>query len=190
MTSLPVTDLADTRLGHARTSCGCPACAVSCRFVPGMLIPGDLARLAPSLSWPVLLAWARTHVLASPGALVMKNGVFFRIPTLVPARQAHGSACHWLTADGRCAVHHDAPYGCACFDAHQDGNEGHRRSGDGLQAILADRAAQGVYARLWQALWDGACRAPAPEESRRAMQQATGNAYAPHVSANERKDTP
>ena len=50
-------------LGFARTECACEACSVSCRFVPGFLVPDDLANLRdPSMS---LFDWAREHLLAS-----------------------------------------------------------------------------------------------------------------------------
>lgn len=46
MTSLPVIDRARTRFGHQRTKCGCETCSVSCRYVPGMLVPEDLWEMA------------------------------------------------------------------------------------------------------------------------------------------------
>src|SRR5258708_24937566 len=68
---LPVIDPAWTEFGYARTICACHDCAAGCRHLPGYLIPADLERLHNYLA-PAedLLAWARGHLLASPGALV------------------------------------------------------------------------------------------------------------------------
>jgi hypothetical protein len=59
--------------------------------------------------------WAEENLLASPGALVAKDGEMFRIPTLVPTVQLNG-ACINLTEDNKCRIHDVAPFGCSFFD--------------------------------------------------------------------------
>src|SRR5947209_5313490 len=116
--SLPVVDSARTEFGFSRTQCDCADCTRNCHHLPGYLVPADLERmhryLAPDQN---LRAWAKEHLLASPGALVMSDARTFRIQTLVPARRSDG-ACVFLTADGRCAIHSVSPFGCAFFDSH------------------------------------------------------------------------
>jgi hypothetical protein len=85
-----------------------------------------------------MFAWAELHLRA------VTDKPF---PTLVPARGFDGH-CHWHF-DGRCAVHADAPYGCAFFDAHMTLEEIDRRSAATLRARRADAAADGPYYRVW-----------------------------------------
>ena len=111
--------------GIARSSCACRDCQRNCRHMPGFLIPADLTRMIPPGADPFL--WAEANLLASPGALVAKDGKLFRIPTLVPAVKADGSCIH-LTGgkrNGKCAIHEIAPFGCAFFDCKtpNDGRE-------------------------------------------------------------------
>lgn len=103
--------------GVKRTECGCASCSLNCCFMPGYLIPSDLDRLIPFGVDP--LAWAETQLLASPGALVARQGQRFRIRTLVPAVDAAGACIH-LTAKGRCAIWRVSPFGCAFFDCGPD----------------------------------------------------------------------
>jgi len=149
-------------LGFARTVCGCEACKDCCRHMSGMLIPDDL----PSLPWDGLVAWAEQNLMASPGALVAKDGRAFRIHTLVPARKADGRCIH-LTAENQCAIHATAGFGCAFFDRHMDDVEGTRRSATALVEIHKDFVAGGTYSRLWHHLWIAGLRALPPEEARR-----------------------
>ncbi len=125
--------------GFRRTECGCALCQVYCRHLPGALDPADLARLCPP--GQDLFTWAEQHLRA----LVDKS-----YPTLVPARR-EDSVCHWYFA-GRCAVHDQAPYGCAFFDSHQPQAEVQRRREATVQAIRRDAAANGPYVRLWRHL--------------------------------------
>ncbi|MFH1264685.1 MAG: hypothetical protein ABIK89_03115, partial [Planctomycetota bacterium] len=78
---------------YERTVCGCAKCRRPCRTCPGMLIPGDIERIAEHLDWPRETVLG--NLLASPGALVGVNtpaGVKFgRVPTIVPV--AHGGKC-------------------------------------------------------------------------------------------------
>ena len=170
--SLPVIDPARSEFGYPRTVCACAACTAGCRHLPGYLVPADLERLRDHLApGEDLLAWARRHLLASPGALVARAGKVFRIPTLVPARQP-GGACRFLTGQGRCAVHPAAPFGCAFFDSHMPPAEADARSGAGLRAVLAAWLAGGPYAEVWRALASEGLVAPPPEEGRARLRRA------------------
>ena len=174
-----------------RTSCACPDCSVSCRFVPGYLVPDDLLRLyiAVNDGWPVfdarrsMLEWAERHLRASPGALVAREDertnrmTYFRIPTLVPATQDGLPACHWLAKDGKCQVHDNAPFGCAFMDAHMGEAEGTNRSAAGLRAIAEDFRTNGMYASVWIHLHARGLIAASPEEKRAAMQKEIGTPY-------------
>jgi hypothetical protein len=122
--SLPVIR---TEFGFQRTSCDCEACSLFCKYVPGYLVPADLGRMKPP--GEDLLAWAREHLRAAPGVLVVNPqlGLATRIPALVPARAADGR-CHWLLPNGHCAVHGKSPYGCAFVDSHMSRAEADRRN--------------------------------------------------------------
>src|SRR4051812_14553427 len=114
--SLALVDPSRSEFGFSRTQCACPECVRSCEHVPGYLVPADLQRMRDQLApGQDLTEWARKHLLASPGALVMRAGQMFRIRTLVPARRTDG-ACLFLTADRHCAIHRASPFGCAFFD--------------------------------------------------------------------------
>jgi len=107
--------------------------------MPGSLDVADLERLCPA--GEDVFAWAEQHLRA----IVDKP-----FPTLVPVRLG-GGACHWLF-DGKCAVHENAPYGCAFFDAHMSAQEVERRSAATVQARLADAQQDGLYHRVWRHL--------------------------------------
>ena len=87
-----------TEFGVPRTHCSCKTCKLNCLVMPGCLIPSDLDRMIPRTTDP--FRWAESNLLASPGAVAMKNGKLFRIPTLVPATKADGS-CINLSANLR-----------------------------------------------------------------------------------------
>jgi hypothetical protein len=171
--SLPLLDPSRTELGFERTQCSCHAYTISCRHIPGYLLPSDLLRLSevhqPKLD---ILTWASQYLLASPGAIVARKGHLLRIPTLVPARRDDG-ACIFLTTQNACAVHAVAPFGCAFFDAHMSGVQADHRSLAGLHTIARAWQANELYATLWWALYQAGHVAPAPEEARRRMQQET-----------------
>lgn len=205
MTELPtVPATAPTGQTPGRTACACFNCAISCRHVPGFLAPEDILPLyrltAGAAAAPgddAVLAWARRHLRASPGAVVGKrrdDGSLhtFRVPTLVPARAAGG--CHWLDAAqgdglgngvGGCAVHAAAPWGCRMTDSHMEPALGRRKSHEGLMAVIVawvtarDRpeSPAGLYARLWVSLEAEGLTAPGPEESRRGLAAAIGGLY-------------
>jgi hypothetical protein len=133
MNELP---LAREELSFRRTECACACCQLYCRHVPGTLGPSDLARLCPA--GHDVFAWAEQHLRA----LVDRP-----YPALVPAAREDGH-CHWYVG-GRCAVHENAPYGCAFFDAHMPPPEVDRRVTATLEAIREDAAAKGPYYRVW-----------------------------------------
>src|SRR5262245_26676119 len=103
-----------TEFGVPRSTCDCVECVMNCRYMPGHLIPADLDRLLEGVADPG--KWAEDNLLASPGALAMNTttGRTFRIRTLVPAVKPDGSCIH-LTEDRKCAIHENAPFGCAFF---------------------------------------------------------------------------
>jgi Fe-S-cluster containining protein len=166
---LPVLDPARIEFGFERTCCACPACTVNCSHIPGYLIPADLPRIAaqhqPNTD---VRTWARTFLLASPGALVLQRGRLVRIPTLVPARREDG-ACAFLTPDNACSIHALAPYGCAFFDAHMPKAQADQRSTRGLVEIIRAWQSNALYATIWQILNDGGRSAPGPEVLRSRM---------------------
>ncbi len=126
--------------GFERTQCGCEYCKAYCRHLPGALDPSDLTRLGPD--GPNVFAWAEHHLRA----LIQQP-----YPLLVPARNEQGP-CHWYF-DGQCAVHENAPYSCAFFDAHMPDAEVGRRAAATIQACKDDAAANGLYHRVWLHLW-------------------------------------
>lgn len=157
-----------TEFGYERKECSCTMCRTGCEYLPGMLVPADLARMSGGLTGAALEDWARAHLMASPGAVVIKDGQPFRIPTLVP-RTTFWGPCHWLV-EGRCMIWQDSPYGCAFFtvcDENEVADDG--RSRQGLYAVIRDVRENGDYIRLWQMLWDSGFQARPPEEGRRDM---------------------
>lgn len=156
-------------LGHRRTICKCDLCATNCRFIPGYLLPEDLDHIPPFLGYSELFEFAEKNLLASPGALVAKNGKLFRIRTLVPARNDRGW-CKFF--DGRlCTIHPVSPFGCAFFDSHQKQSESNAISGAGLTIIagLWEDHPDSPYCQIWNELDRKGMRAPAPEKCREKM---------------------
>lgn len=153
-----------------RKACDCWQCATGCVEIPGYLIPADLERLhalEPKVPWE---DWARDHLEASPGALVVVAGETIRIPTLVPRMAIMWKGCHWLRRE-RCAVHEVAPFGCAFFSVcSMDARIDDYLTQEGLRAVMEDWARGGPYSVLWQLLWSENKRADGPEV-RRARQE-------------------
>jgi hypothetical protein len=102
-------------------------------------VPSDLARLCPP--GEDVFAWAERHLRALAGR---------PHPALVPARGVTGG-CHWFF-DGGCAVHGQAPFGCAFFDSHQPPEEVGRRQEAMARARAEDAAGGGLYTRVWRHL--------------------------------------
>lgn len=110
--------------------------------------------------------WAKQNLLASPGALILRNGVQKRIPTLVPAVNRETGACKFFQ-DGQCTIHAVAPFGCAFFDCRED--DADDLSLQGLYAIEADWEQNGLYAQIWRFLDLHNKRQKAPEVLRKRM---------------------
>jgi hypothetical protein len=132
MPELPVREM----FGFRRTECGCAFCKVYCRHLPGALDPSDLPRLCPG--GQDIFTWAEQHLRAL---------IDVPYPALVPARNNFGH-CHWYF-DGKCAVHENAPHGCAFFDSHMSDEEVARRAEATIRACHKDAAINGLYHRVW-----------------------------------------
>ena len=159
-------------MGHCRTVCNCELCAINCRFIPGYLLPKDLDKIATFLGYSKLSEFAEKNLLASPGAIVIKDGRLCRIRTLVPARNQSGW-CKFF--DGSlCTIHPVSPFGCAFFDSHQEQSESNVISAEGLQVIagLWEDQPRSRYCQIWNHLHVRGMRAPAPEECRKRMETA------------------
>ena len=155
--------------GFQRTFCSCELCAINCRFIPGYLLPEDLEKMSTFLGYARLFEFAEKNLLASPGALVMKDGRVFRIRTLVPSRNEHGW-CRFF--DGKlCEIHPVAPFGCAFFDSHQKQSRSDVISATGLEIIarLWEGRTRSLYCETWNDLHQRGMRAPAPEECKERM---------------------
>jgi len=138
-------------------------------YLPGFLIPADLDRMIPEDANP--LAWAETNLQASPGAMVMKDGRKFRIPTLVMASKEDGSCIYFEKR--RCGIWENSPFGCAFFgcDAGME-KEQLQLSHKGLVEVfkvIGDP--QSLYSRIWEHLWLTGHQAEAPEVKRKRMNE-------------------
>ena len=152
-----------TEVGVPRSSCACSGCVINCMFMPGFLIPADLERMIPADTDP--LQWAESNLLASPGALVMRQGETFRVNTLVPAIQSNGACINLV--DGRCSIHAVAPFGCAFFSCEDE--IPHLATSGILAVILA--GPESLYRRIWEHLDKHSYKQHAPEVLRKLMQE-------------------
>ncbi len=158
-----------TQFGFPRTTCSCSACANNCRNLPGMLIPDDVPRITRHLGYTDVMEFARENLLASPGAIVLRDNQQERIPPLVPQRGADG-ACRFLKND-LCTIHTVSPYGCAFFSEHEDRAMADRKSILGLVHITRDHQTNGRYSRIWSMLDSANLRAIPPETIRQRMNE-------------------
>jgi hypothetical protein len=192
MNKLPVIDGSRTEFGYARSKCGCDKCSVYCRFAPGMVIPQDLARLGPvARGEAALIAWALEHLRVSVGPMGFQvkrsDGARVKYPTLVPARGPDELACHWLQPDGRCSVHDRAPFGCAFFDCRLEGTDALERKSRACEEMAeswrseesAPGSAEGLYARVCNALVAAGRIAPDPRESSSRMRKSVAEGRVP-----------
>jgi Fe-S-cluster containining protein len=134
-----------------RTCCACDKCIACCIAKPGMLVPEDIPRQKQRF-WPKSYweKWFFDNHEASEGAMVVKDGRTFRIPTIVPRLTASG--CVFLK-DDRCTIWEDAPFGCSHTDTHFNAEEANRFSQASLVAILEAHENKMEYFYLWHALW-------------------------------------
>jgi len=134
---------------YERSYCDCRKCSLTCRYMPGMCVPGDVQKIAKYLGRPPTLEWITEHFAASEGSTVRVHGESVYIPTIVPAQNETNGQCVFLTEDGRCSVHPVAPFGCSrfnvCQDREGDNDERYRHA---LQTISLDEN----YPELWLAL--------------------------------------
>lgn len=151
-----LSEITRTEFGFERTICSCESCVSHCKLLPGYLIPQDLERIARYLGNKNIVTFAIENLLASQGAIVMKDGRPFRIPTLVPKRKANGS-CTFLDENNLCRIHAVSPFGCAMFEANQSSEEADMRSSRGLYEIARCWAnpSTHLYTIIWRML-DGA----------------------------------
>lgn len=159
--------------GFARTKCDCEQCRVPCKFMPGYLVPSDLARIKNEIAGHRTIEQiAEDWFLASPGAIVKKDGRMFRIPTIVPQTEEKTGHCIFLDEQGLCKIHEVAPYGCAFFDFHMTDKEGDCRSKAGLTAIVEDFQNGGIYSTTWRFLAKRGLVAPDSIHQRAKMEAA------------------
>jgi Fe-S-cluster containining protein len=159
-----------TEFGFKRIVCDCSACSKFCFAMPGYLVPSDIRRMAERLNEPDLAQFAFDNLLASPGAIVIANGAYRTIPTIVPARKLDGS-CRFLK-NGRCEIHAVAPYGCAFVSTEQSREESDAISARGLQEIAKAWRRGDLYAQLWLMLYHSGRIAPSPIEARARIRVA------------------
>ena len=163
-----------TEFGFKRIVCDCSDCSKFCFAMPGYLVPSDIRRMAERLNEPDLAQFAFDNLLASPGAIVIANGAYRTIPTLVPARKPDGS-CRFLKS-GRCEIHAEAPFGCAYVSNEQAKEESDAISARGLQEIAKAWRNGDLYAQLWLMLYHSGRIAPSPIEARARMRAAEESA--------------
>jgi Fe-S-cluster containining protein len=150
--------------GLKRTFCSCEICKENCKIIPGYLIPNDLNAIYNFMNPTVkFIDFIKLYFLASPGAIVMKDGNIFRIPTIVPARNKKTNYCIFFTKDEKCFIHKVSPYGCRYFDHSQTREEGENISKYGLNQIIISRG----YNEIHYQLWSNNLRAKPPEELRK-----------------------
>lgn len=158
-------------MGHFRTICNCDLCARKMNLFRSIAMPEDLDYIATFLGYSKLFEFAEKNLLASPGAIVIKNGRLARIRTLVPARSDSGW-CKFF--DGSlCTIHPVAPFGCAFFDSHQEQSQSDAISAKGLQIIagLWEDEPFSLYCQIWNHQHGRDMSAPAPEECRDRMRE-------------------
>jgi hypothetical protein len=109
-----------TEFGYPRTNCACKVCKNNCRHMPGFLIPSDLERMIPHGVNP--MQWAEDSLLASPGAIVVRNRELVRVPLwfLLPKRMvpaftfsrsnARSMSCHRSAVPSSTAIRNEATY--------------------------------------------------------------------------------
>ena len=156
-----------TEFGFERTVSTTKMDIECCKRMPGFLVPADLERLAEAFGLNPI-EFAKRHLLASPGALVIFNGKMRRVPTLVPDRDPRTGHCKFFRND-LCTIHAVAPYGCSFFDYDMDDDEGRERSLAGTEAVMKAWDDDDGYAALWYILNMVGRHAPGPEECRKHL---------------------
>jgi hypothetical protein len=162
-----------TEFGFTRTIRGGWEEVLNCQYLPGFLVAADIERMAAACGAVNVLAWAKQHLLASPGATVMDGeGNVFNIPTLVPARQPCGH-CVFLSSDSMCGIHEASPFGCAFVDTTMTREQADERSHAAIHDVLRSwRDRDDGYADLWEVLHNMGRVSPPAVESRLRMAMA------------------
>lgn len=162
-----------TEFGFERTVAAGPLEVLNCQYLPGYLIAADIERMAIAVGMSDVVKFARENLLASPGAVVIREGEVFRLPTLVPARQANGH-CKFLTEEGMCRIHADAPFGCGFFDTTMPEPEANQRAQAGMLDLWTSwhEERNDGYVDLWNILNLQGRDGPEPSEQRSLLQQA------------------
>ena len=150
----------------------------------GYLIPSDIERMARVWKWKHqdlgVLAFAKQFLSASPGPLVAKGGIVFRIPTLVPSRLPDGCCIFFKPETGRCLIWPHNPYGCSHFSMHMSMEEANTRSARALMEILQAHIRSDPYSILWDILDAKGYRVPPPEEVRTKFDHGIVPSPTPH----------
>lgn len=154
-----------TGIHFKRTICSCKICRNNCKVIPGYLIWNDLISIYHYMN-PIVefTQFIKLYFLASKGAIVMKEGNIFRIPTIVPKRYDDGS-CIFLTNEEKCIIHPVAPFGCRYFDCKQTKEEADEISKFGLTIIRINDD----YKNVWSFLFHNNLIAIPPEEIRKGF---------------------
>lgn len=159
--------ISNIRKRYERSSCSCEGCKACCKYMPGMLIPGDLETIAAKAEeeavrgddqewfrWrnnrtEAYVKFAEEHFQASDGALVVYQRKKIRIPTLTPRLTEKG--CVFLDEQERCKIWEYAPFGCSHFSVHDDANEANSKSSFALQLIMtAHETPDDWYGKFWR----------------------------------------
>ena len=171
-------------MNFERHSCTCEWCVRACKVQPGMLIPGDLAKMGIAS-----IEVAQSHLVASinqwmpfkspkrSGVVVIRHLVPKRLPQ--PGKKKLGQ-CHYLVND-RCTIHEHAPFGCAYFNACMRrvvmavDEAAYRRQQErvrwGIEQVADvwrgwNDGRQSLYCGFWNALAHAQCREPVWPEIR------------------------
>lgn len=148
-----------------RSECSCAMCQAACRHMPGMLIPGDIDRIAESLDTTPSEDFIAKNFRASNGMKALCQGNLVVIPTIVPAQKPNGECVFY--SGGKCTVHKASPFGCSHFKVCDNSEEGVKESG-GRVRLAANAIANSVdYSLMWGFLHRKGL-VPAPIEERKA----------------------
>lgn len=130
-----------------RSECSCEMCRAACRHMPGMLIPGDIDRIAECLDTTPSEDFIAKNFRASTGMKALCQGNTVVIPTIVPAQKPNGECVFY--SNGKCTVHKASPFGCSHFRVCDNSEEGVRESG-GRVRLAANAIANSVdYSLTW-----------------------------------------
>jgi hypothetical protein len=147
-----------------RNICSCEQCKSYCKTMPGYATYKDILNIYQYYNPAITFTnWIKLCFLASPGAIVMKGGKIFRIPTIVPARSKKTGHCIFFTPKEKCSIHDFSPFGCRYFDCKQTKEEGDKISKIGLNNIINEPE----YTKIWITLNTYNLISPPPEELRK-----------------------